>query len=340
MNVLVIGGAGYIGCMVCHALLRAGHTVRVFDRLYFGEDGLRDIQPRISIIQGDMRTMPDSVLVDQEAVICLGGLSNDPSANSWPEANHEMNTVAVEAVAKQAREHGVHRFVFASTCSIYDTMTSDADDVVQDETAEVCPRSAYAKSKYEAEQRLWRLANSNFEVIVLRKGTVFGWSPRMRWDLVVNTFVKDALLHGCINLHNGGEMWRPLLGIEDAAHAYVLTVECAMPFPSQLFNLARQNYRISELALSVREILRARDYGDPQIVPTYENVPAVRNYRVSSEKFIKAFDFTFIQDIEGAVADMAANTDVVELVDPVHYNIHWMKVLEQAERIVAGGNVF
>src|SRR3989442_10074056 len=137
-----------------------------------------------------------------------------------------MNTAAALTLAELARSHGVSRYVFASSASIYDVGVSDhARDVVLDEETPVAPKAAYSKSKRDAEKGLIEMAGPNFCPVILRKGTVYGWSLRMRYDLVVNTFVKDALSTGRITLHYGGEMWRPLVDIRDAARAYIAAIE-------------------------------------------------------------------------------------------------------------------
>src|SRR4029079_911590 len=129
-------------------------------------------------------------------------------------------------------------------------------DLILDEDSEVSPRAAYSSSKYEGEQRLLPLADQNFCPVVLRKGTVYGWSPRMRFDLVVNTFLKDALTRGRITIHYGGEMWRPLVDVRDAARAYLACIEADDDkVRGEIFNVIYRSQRISELALRVKEVL-------------------------------------------------------------------------------------
>src|SRR5262245_6718862 len=156
-----------------------------------------------------MRAVPPTVLEGVDAVVNVGGLSNDPTAEYNPRANHEMNTVATTALARLCRARGVRRYVPASSCTIYDCGVLDAGaDVLQDETSAVAPRAPYSVSKYEAERAILAMMGDGFCPVILRKGTVYGYSPRMRYDLVVNTFVRDALARGRLTLHHGGEMWR------------------------------------------------------------------------------------------------------------------------------------
>jgi len=336
-KVLVIGGAGYIGCVLVEELLKRGYAVKVYDRLIYGEQGLRAVRDRVELIVGDMRAMDPAVLEDVAAVVNLGGLSNDPTAEFNPRANYEMNTVATEVLAKQAKAAGVSRFLFASTCSIYDQGVEDPEaDLILDESSPVAPRAAYSSSKYEAEQRLLPMADETFCPVVLRKGTVYGYSPRMRFDLVVNTFLKDALTRGRVTIHFGGEMWRPLVDVRDVARAYIACLEAEEhKVRGQIFNVIYRNMRISELALRVKEAL-ARGGVDVSVIPDY-GYEGVRNYRVSARKIEAVLDFRPIVSLEESVEnalEKLRGMSTAAFEDPRHYNIRWLKLLEEAERVL------
>jgi nucleoside-diphosphate-sugar epimerase len=337
-RILVVGGAGYVGSVLTEELLQRGYAVRVLDRLYFGDAGLRPVRDRIELVEADMRAVSADVLKGVDAVVNVGGLSNDPSAEYNPRANHDMNTVATAALARLCKAAGVSRYVLASSCSIYDCGVLDEHrDVLQDETAPVAPRAPYSVSKYEAERAILAMLGDGFCPVILRKGTVYGYSPRMRYDLVVNTFVRDALARGQLTLHHGGEMWRPLVDVRDAAQAYVALLEAEESVVrGEIFNLCYQNLRISELALRVRETLRR--FGiDVDVRPDYHQ-GSVRNYRVSAEKIGRVLSFRPKVSIEDSVADMVqrlradGRTDVE---NPRYYNIRWLQHLEN-ERQAAG----
>jgi nucleoside-diphosphate-sugar epimerase len=291
-----------------------------------------------------MRATEKSLFEDVTAVINLGGISNDPTAEFNPNANYEMNTIATESIAKQAKEAGVTRYLFASTCSVYDQGVEDAEaDRILDETAHVNPKAAYSSSKFEAEQRLLPLMDDTFCPVVLRKGTLFGYSPRMRFDLVVNTFLKDALTRGQITIHFGGEMWRPLLDVRDAARAYIACLEADEDkVKGQIFNLVYRNMRISELALRVKDVLAKHDI-DIAIRPDY-GYEGVRNYRVSARKIADVLGFRPIVTIEESVdhqLEQLRGLNPSQLEDPRYYNIRWLKLLEEAEHILgAPGTLF
>jgi nucleoside-diphosphate-sugar epimerase len=337
-RVLVVGGAGYVGSVLCEELLRHDYRVRVLDRLYFGAEGLRAIRDRVELVVADMREVGIEVLDGVDAVVNVGGLSNDPTAEYAPRANHEMNTVAALALARACKAAGVRRYVLASSCSVYDRGTlDDHADVVLDEEAPVAPRAPYARSKHEAERGLLPLADARFCPVVLRKGTIYGFSPRMRYDLVVNTFVKDALARGALTLHLGGEMWRPLVEVGDVARAYVALLEAEEPLVrGQVFNLAGRNMRISEVALRVREALRPLGLAI-DLRPGYSPAP-VRSYRVSSEKARRVLGIEPKVTVEEAAADMVARirgAGYTNFEHPRYFNIRWLQLLEEAQAALA-----
>lgn len=336
-SVLVVGGAGYVGSVLVPELLVRGYSVKVFDRLYYGDQGLKDVLSTVQLEVGDIRTMNHSHLQDVDAVINLAGLSNDPTAEYNPKANHEMNTVATETLARLCKEVGVKRYIFASSCSIYDVgETNEEKDVLLDEEADVDPKAAYSSSKFAAERILLSMADQSFSPVLLRKGTVFGFSPRMRYDLVVNTFVKDALSKGFITTHCGGEMWRPMVDIRDVAKAYIVCLQAPDELVrGQIFNIVARNFRISELALRVRDGLRQAGI-QTDIRPDYR-YKGVRNYRVSGKKIDKLLDYRPSITIEESVVDMIEKIKTYgysEFDHPRFYNIRWMKLLEEAEQII------
>jgi nucleoside-diphosphate-sugar epimerase len=343
-KILLVGGAGYVGSVLTQELLERGYAVRVLDRLYFGDLGLRGIRDRIELVVGDMRVLAPEILLDVEAVVNVGGLSNDPTAEYNPAANHEMNTVAARRLAELCVEHGVRRYIFASSCSIYDRgVGNDSRDVLLDEESDVDPRAAYSSSKHEAERLLLAMAGTDFCPVILRKGTIFGFSPRMRYDLVVNTFVKDALSKGAITIHYGGEMWRPLVEVRDAARAYIACLRAdEEAVRAQVFNVSYTNFRISELALRVRETFRSLGR-DIDIRSDY-GYRGVRSYRVSSGKIERVLGYRPQVTVEEAVRHMVDQIGAHgydDFSNPRYYNIRWMRLLEEAQRIISvTGSVF
>lgn len=343
-KVLLVGGAGYVGSVLTHELLERGYAVRILDRLYFGEIGLRDHRDRVELVMGDMRTLTSDVFEGVGAVINVGGLSNDPTAEYNPQANYEMNTLAAKRLADLCVVNGVRRYIFASSCSIYDRGVGDESrDVLLDEESDVDPRAAYSSSKHEAEKLLLDMPGDNFCPVILRKGTIYGFSPRMRYDLVVNTFVKDALSKGYISVHYGGEMWRPLVEVRDVARAYIACLRAdEEKVKGQIFNVSFTNFRISELALRVRETFRSLGY-DIDIRSDY-GYRGVRSYRVSSTKIQRLLDFRPKVTVEESVRHMTEQIRAYgynDFSNPRYYNIQWMRLLEEAQKVIAvTGSVF
>jgi nucleoside-diphosphate-sugar epimerase len=324
-TILVAGGAGYIGSVLVPRLVGRGYKVRVLDRMYFGEDGLAAVRDQIEVVVADVRDIPDSAFDGIDGVINLSGLSNDPTAEFNPEANWQMNAIATENLGRSCVERGIKRYVFASSCSLYDGMPPG----MHAENAAVQPRAAYATSKRYGEERLIELADEGLCPVILRNGTVYGWSPRMRFDLVVNTFVKDALLGGALKLHGGGWMWRPLVDICDCADAMIACYEApAEKVRGEIFNVVHSNYQIRELAMIVA--------GSVQLAGrrvTLEEVPAptlTRNYECANAKLSTTLGFIPRRSVLEAVTDILEHLDPddrVFLTDPRGYNIRWLELL-------------
>lgn len=339
--ILVTGGAGYIGNVLVRELLDRGKSVRVFDKLYFGRDSLEDVISRIELVQGDIRSFDDRILDGVDGVIHLAALSNDPCAEYHPSANMEINAGGTDKLARACKKKGIKRFVLASSCSIYYTL--DPDDTFKCEDEEVCPTAPYSLSKKKAEDALLALVDENFCPVILRKGTVFGFSPRMRYDLVVNTFVKDAYANSLLTIHAGGEMWRPLVDIKDAVEAYILLLSAPEEkVRGEIFNLAHKNYRILELAHWVKEVLKPRR----KIEVDVRYFPPVksRSYRVSFDKITSKLGFEAKRGIAQAVNEMWEIIESGKYNDfdnPLYYNIRWMCMLADMEsKLKEIGRVF
>ncbi len=339
--ILVTGGAGYIGVVLVESLLKRGLAVRVFDKLYFGAGPLAKVRDKIELVQGDIRDFDPAILDGIDAVVHLAGLSNDPTAEFNPAANMDINCRGTANLARACKERGIRRFTYSSTCSIYDRGLA-AEDVVQDETAEVRPRAAYAVSKYRAEQALLELADEAFCPVILRQGTVYGYSPRMRYDLVVNTFVRDALTKGVLTVYCGGEMWRPLVDVVDVARVHIVCLEAPEEkIRGQIFNVSYRNYRILELAHWVKSALRG--IKDVDIEVDYTDRQA-RSYRVSTAKIESVLGFRPVVSVNESVLDMVQKIGghgSNDFYHPRYYNIAWMSLLaEMEETLKRIGKVF
>lgn len=337
MKILLIGGAGYVGSILTGELLERGYSVKIFDRFYFGNKGIDRYEDRVEIHKGDMRNLDPDILKGVGTVVNIGGLSNDPTAEYNPKANYEMNTLATKSSAELCKKAGIKRYILASSCSIYDVGVEDKEkDIILDENSEVSPKAAYSSSKFEAEKILLSMLDKDFCPVILRKGTIYGFSYRMRYDLVVNTFVKDALTKGYLTPYYGGEMWRPLVDIRDAALAYINCIEADEgKVKGEIFNVIYRNFRISELALRVRSALESLGIS-VDIKPDYR-YKGVRSYRVSGEKIKNRLGFNPSLSIEDSVVDMVEKIrefDYGDFEDPIYRNINWMKTLEKADNVI------
>lgn len=330
-KVLVTGGGGYIGVVLAEELLNKGYAVKLLDTFYWGFEPVQHIKDKVEIIQADIRDVGKEVLKDVTAVIHQAGLSNDPMAEFNPEANLEINTEATKRFAELCKENGVKRFTFASSGSIYDVGLL-AEDVLQDENSKVHPKAAYSVSKYKAERELLKLADKDFCPVIMRQGTVYGFSPRMRYDLVVNTMLKTALLYNKLIVFCGGEQWRPLVDVRDVALAHILAIEAPQDLVcGQIFNLVYKNYRVLELAHWIRKALRETKGVDPEIEVDY-SPRKDRSYRVSGAKIKKVLGWEPKISVEDSIKDMIQKIDEWKFTDfmhPRYYNIEWMKLLNQ-----------
>jgi nucleoside-diphosphate-sugar epimerase len=335
MRVLVTGGAGYLGTVLCRALKERGHSPLALDRFFWSGTPLHELD--VPSIQGDVRDWRDEWLNGVDAVAHLAGLSNDPTAEYNPHANWQMNVAGTERLVSACKRRGIKRLTFASSASIYDTEQSantvDRSPIMCDETTEIRPRGAYSISKHAAEQVLLEAADSNFCPTILRQGTVYGYSPRMRFDLVVNTFIKDAVVNRRLYLHGGGWMWRPLVDTTDIARAHIMCLEAPVEaVAAQIFNVLEENYQIRQLAMLVAGSLAllAQPIHVDLVEAPLPNL--VRNYRMSNAKLSQALGFTpsvtVLQSIDDMLHRLPLNR-IEELTDPRNYNIRWMSLLEE-----------
>lgn len=328
MKILVTGGAGYIGSVLVPKLLDRGHEVRVVDRMFWGLPHYAEL-PGVELVNADVRRLPEGVFEGVDAVDHLAGFSNDPTAEFSPESNWQMNAVATDSIVQLCRAAGVRRLVFGSSCSLYDG--ADDSETLLDESAALAPRGAYATSKRYSEEALLRHAGNDFEPVILRQATVFGPSPRMRFDLVVNAFVKDALVRQRLILHGGGRMWRPLISVDDLSEAHVACLEA----PSELvagetFNAVGSNYQVRELAEVVATALVK--LGKPVALEDGPLPKIVRNYKCSGEKLRSRLNLELTTTPSMAVSklvDEYGRAAIETLGHPRYYNIAWMELLEQ-----------
>ena len=225
-NVLVIGGAGYIGSALLPKLLDHGYHVRILDLLLYGSEPIQDYldHARLEVVQADFRQIDQVVEAMRgiDAVVHLGAIVGDPACALDEDLTIDVNLMATRMVAEVVKGSGISRFIFASTCSVY-----GAGDEILDERSALRPVSLYARSKIASERVLVSLAEPGFAPTILRFGTIYGISGRTRFDLVVNLLAAKAVVEGNITVY-GGEQWRPFLHVDDAALAILKVLEAPL----------------------------------------------------------------------------------------------------------------
>src|SRR6202042_1555402 len=236
MKVLIAGGAGYVGNVLIPKLLDRGYKVDVVDLFWFGNH----LPRQVSILNKDIFHLSVEDLETYDQVIFLAGLSNDPMAEFSPSMNFIFNAAAPAYLGYIAKNAKVKRYIYASSCSVY----GYTENELFDETRPVSSSYPYGISKLQGEQAVMQLVSDEFSVISLRKGTISGYSPRMRLDLIINTMFKTAMRDRVITVNNPA-IWRPILSIEDAANAYVRAIEASDRI-SGIFNVASGNYTVGK----------------------------------------------------------------------------------------------
>ncbi len=302
-SVLVTGGAGYIGSVLCQLLLDRGYRVVLFDKFFFGSDSISGIKkdPRLKVVKGDVRdTRKVASLVEEGmAVVHLASLSNDPSCDLDQQWSVEVNHDATVRLAQAAKRAGSSRFVFASSCSVY----GFGGGVVLTEGSPVNPVSLYARLKAQSEAELMKMGDGDFSPVTLRQATIFGLSPRMRFDLAINQMTLHAITRGKIFVLGGGKQWRPFLHVRDAANVFRLALEAPREtVHCGVFNVGsnENNFQIADLAVRVR-----REIGNVEIEVAPEDADR-RDYRVDFDKVRDVLGFRPQADIATGIREVAA----------------------------------
>jgi nucleoside-diphosphate-sugar epimerase len=320
MRILVAGGAGYVGSMLVPKLVARGYEVDVVDLLWFGNQ----LPPEVRVIQRDVLHLTQEELRGYDQVIFLAGLSNDPMAEYSPAKNFVFNAAMPAYLAYIAKRAGVKRYVYASSCSVY----GYTENELYDEDSPAVSNYPYGISKLQGETAVLHLADTDFSVIALRKGTVCGWSPRMRLDLVVNTMFKTALSTGTITVNNPS-IWRPILAIQDAVSAYVRAVEAPASI-NGVFNVASGNFTLGELADYVSAALKEFLGMEPKL--HIKHITDVRNYKVSAARAATTLSFKPAHDIRSIVHELVEQrATFADFDNPLYSNISTFRQVDAAE---------
>jgi nucleoside-diphosphate-sugar epimerase len=324
-NVMITGGAGYVGAVLVPKLLAAGHKVTVLDLYMYGEDVFAPHagNPNLREIKGDLRD-PAAVakaLHGCDAVIHLACISNDPSFELNPNLGKSINYDAFRPLVRAAKAAGVRRFIYASSSSVYGI--KEGVDVVEDLPLE--PLTDYSKFKAMCERVLAEEREPGFTTLTLRPATVCGYSPRQRLDVIVNILTNHAVNTGKVKVFGGAQL-RPNLHIEDMTDLYLMCLDLpAEAIDGKIFNAGYENISVTALAERVASVVGGVSI---EVSPTDDN----RSYHVSSEKIRRELGFAPKHTVEEAIRDMVTAFKAGKLPDSMtdkrYYNIKTMQALE------------
>ena len=321
-NILVTGGAGYVGSCLVPKLLNNGYKVKVLD-LYMYGDIFSEIKnhPNLIQIKSDIRNLKEleKNLSDCNTVIHLACISNDPSFELNPDLGKSINYDAFEPLVKLSKDNGVKRFIYASSSSVYGI--KDEKEV----TENLClkPLTDYSKYKALCEDILLKEKSKNFHPLIIRPATVCGYAKRLRLDLTVNILTNHAINNGIIKVF-GGSQNRPNINIEDMTDLYVNCINYPIEkISGKIFNAGYENHSINQIAKIVKETLKK----DIEIV--YEKTNDLRSYHVSSKKILDELNFKPVKTIKQAVESIskAFEKKLIQnsMVDQKYFNIKTMQ---------------
>jgi nucleoside-diphosphate-sugar epimerase len=317
--ILVTGGAGYIGSILVNRLLDSGYKVIILDKLMFGVDPLKNFlktqKPNLSVIVGDIQNEDDVIraIEHADAVIHLAAIVGDPACAADTELAVNVNFNATVRLADMCKARKIRRFVFASTCSVYGVGKQD----VLTEESEVNPVSLYAETRLYGERGILSLADRNFQPVLLRLGTIFGLSPRMRFDIIVNYLTQKAIREKEISIF-GGEQWRPLLHVADAARAFQTAMESPLDkVGNQIFNVALDNLQIKAIGDFIRKHI------PEATVNQIDKLSDKRSYNVNFDKIRNAMQYKAEKTLESGIKEIAGAIKSGAIKDPtdrMYYN--------------------
>jgi len=323
-KILVIGGAGFIGSVLTRKLLEKGYKVKVFDKFLYSKDSLKGINnSNLEVREGDTRHVEEvsEAAKDVDAVIHLAELVGDPACNHNTKLSQDVNYLATKIVASVCKHYQINRMIYTSSCSVYGA--SKGKELLTEES-ELAPVSLYAKMKRDAEKAILSMRDNNFLPTILRLGTVYGYSYRPRFDLVVNTLTAKALQEGKITIF-GGDQWRPNVHVEDVSKAIITVLESPLEkCGGQIFNVGseEQNLTIKQIGEMIKkEIPEARVIIEDKTIDK-------RNYRVDFSKIRNELGFKTEKNIIHGIAEIKKAFEKKEVTDytlPIYHNIKHLK---------------
>jgi len=298
-NILVTGGAGYIGSILISQLLNQGYNVRILDSLIYGKSGIENqlSKNNVELIEGDIRNneIAQNAVKGIDCVIHLAAIVGDPLCKKIPKAAKEINEIATQNFVKICKKAKVSRFIYASTCSNY-----GASKTIVDENSPLQWLSLYSETKVKSEENVLQEKSLDFEPCVLRFATAFGLSPRMRFDLLLQEFIRDAVIEKLITIF-GPHHWRPLVHVNDISKSCILAIEKTSELISgEIYNVGanKQNYTKLQLVEMIQKKI-------PECkIHTEETKNDPRNYRVSFDKIKKQLGFYTSKTVQEGIEEI------------------------------------
>lgn len=329
-EILITGGAGYIGTTLTEIMLSKGYKVTCLDRLYFGKEfiNLFLANKNYKLLKKDITKVTPADLVGYDTVIDLAGISNDPACDLDANLTENINHLGTVNIAKCSKQAGVKRYLFASSCSIYGA----SDSYPLNETSPQNPVSLYAKAKIDSEKDILQLSSNDFSVTFLRLGTVFGYSHRMRFDLIINIMTMYAINRKKIIVLGGGKQWRPLVHVRDVARAFI----CASNAPlekinGQAFNVGStdQNFQVYQVANIIKQVVPENI--EIEFAPDDTDK---RNYKVNFDKITDSLGYSTKYNVEYGINEVyeAITTGKIETNNPKYVTVSYYKYLLEAEK--------
>lgn len=310
-KILVAGGAGYVGSELVPALLEYGYDVKVIDLLWFGNSLPTDAE----VIQKDLFECTEKDFEGIDVCINLSGISNDPGAEYDPVRNFIYNSALPPYLALISKRAGVKRYIQSSTCSVY----GYTYDELKNEESNIQCNYPYGVSKYSGESGVIHLLDNAFSVICFRKGTISGFSKRMRFDLIVNTMFMDAMTRGSITINNPS-IWRPIISMKDTVSAYLRAIQVHESI-NGIFNIAENNYTVGDVAETVKLIVEESTNSKVKLI--VKDIKDIRNYKVDTAKASTILGFHpkyTVKDITYELVD-TWNTFKDNFLEDIYYNI-------------------
>ena len=297
-NILVTGGAGYIGSILTKKLVLSKYNVTVLDSLIFGQDGISDLVSNnsVKLFVGDIRNKKiiTDILKDVDCVIHLAAIVGEPLCSKIPKAAKQINEFATKQIIDSCKKAGVQRFVFASTCSNYGSTLKTVNENTSLESL-----SLYSETKVKSEFNVLNSEGENFEPCVLRFATAYGLSPRMRFDLLLQEFIRDALVNKKISIF-GPNHWRPFVHVDDIASSCITAIENTQNISGEVYNVGdnEQNYTKIDLAEMIQKHIPL------STIEVIESKQDLRNYKVSFDKIRNKLNFKVSKTAEDGISEI------------------------------------